>query len=343
MSDIKELFDMVTQQKEPDQDAWKEQEDRQRRTARNRRIGAFVGAAAVLVAAVLAVALLGERESSAPAGLSPSEDPLPTATTHSYLNVATGKQSPVLANISGARLADVSPDGKALAWNTCCGFDGLFVTQLDGSSVPQRITPENLDGYDPTWIDDDTILFQGRSAGTEALGDLYVANVSTGKLNVVTELPQDSRGAWIVASDISPDGTTVLFHLPRGKPSHETWDLWTAPLAGGRPTLLRKDAGFASYAPDGSIVFLDHPFAFVSKQIWVMDGDGTNARPLVKDGTFSWPSVSPDGTMIAYGNEGSVEIVDNTTGHVTPFDALGEAPVWDGNNTLIVDDQYHSI
>jgi hypothetical protein len=30
MSDVKELFDMVTKQTEPDLDSWKEQEDRQR-------------------------------------------------------------------------------------------------------------------------------------------------------------------------------------------------------------------------------------------------------------------------------------------------------------------------
>jgi len=91
----------------------------------------------------------------------------------------------------------------------------------------------------------------------------------------------------------------VLFHLPRGKPGNEEWDLWTAPLTGGKPTLLRKDAGFAAYAPDGSIVLLDHPVEFASDQIWVMDGDGCNARSLVNGETLalSWPSVSPDGTM----------------------------------------------
>jgi Tol biopolymer transport system component len=146
-----------------------------------------------------------------------------------------------------------------------------------------------------------------------------------------------------VASDVSPDGTTVLFHLPRKQSGGVTWDLWTAPLAGGKATLLRRDAGFAAYAPDGSIVFLHHPFQFVSKQIWMMNEDGSNARLLVKGGTFSWPSVSPDGTRVAYGNDGNAEIVDIATHDVTPFDVLGEAPAWDGNNTLIVDDENHSI
>jgi hypothetical protein len=58
MNEAKELFEMVMKQTEPDQDAWKHQEDRQRRAVRNRRIGAFVAAAAVVLAAVIAFATL---------------------------------------------------------------------------------------------------------------------------------------------------------------------------------------------------------------------------------------------------------------------------------------------
>jgi WD40-like Beta Propeller Repeat len=338
MNEIKELFDVVTKQTEPDQEAWKEQEDRQRRTARNRRIGAFVGAAAVVVAGVIAIATLRGGDEGSPVVGPPSDSPsAPMVTTHYYVNIATGQRSPVAAELVGARLAEVSPNGDAIAYSTCCGYDSLYVTDLDGSSEVATITPETLDGYMGTWIDDETILFQGRHAGTSKLGDLYVANISTGKLNMVTDLPNDRSGAWIVRADLSPDGRTVLYHLPRGKRYNEEWDLWTAPIAGGQATLLRKDAGFAAYAPDGSIVFLDHPFDFVSKQIWMMDGNGSNARPLVKGGTFSWPSVSPDGTMVAYGNEGKAEVVDIASGDVTPLDVVSEAPAWDGNDTLIVD------
>jgi len=60
MADIKELFDMVTKQTEPDLDSWREQEDRQRKLARNRRIGAFgIAAVIVLLAAIAFVSLRG--------------------------------------------------------------------------------------------------------------------------------------------------------------------------------------------------------------------------------------------------------------------------------------------
>jgi Tol biopolymer transport system component len=344
MNEVKELFEMVMKQADPDQDSWQQQEDRQRRAARKRRIGAFVAAAAIVVAAVIAFATLRGREEGLPAA-PPSETPgVSAVSTHHYVDIATGNRSPVAADLSGARLAEVSPNGDAIAYNSCCSRDPLYVTDLNGSSKRVIITPDALDGYGATWIDDKTILFQGRATGTNEFGDLYVGNVSTGKMHVVTELPKNGEGlAWIVASDLSPDGTTVLFHLPRGNAGNEEWDLWTAPLAGGKATLLRKDAGFAAYAPDGSIVFLDHPVDFASEQISMMDGDGRNARLLVKGGAsaLSWPRVSPDGTMVAYGNEGRAEIVEIATGDVTPIDALSEAPAWDGNDTLIVDDEYH--
>ena len=153
---------------------------------------------------------------------------------------------------------------------------------------------------------------------------------------MVTDLPDERNGAWVVVSDVSPDGTTVLFHLPRGRNRNAEYDLWTAPLAGGEPTLLRKDAGYAQYAADGSIVFLDHPVPFGGDAIWVMDGDGSNARPLVEGAALMWPRVSPDGTKVAYGHDGKVEWVDIESAEVTTTEAHSEEPAWYGNDKLIV-------
>lgn len=184
-----------------------------------------------------------------------------------------------------------------------------------------------------------TILFQGRPSGTIKIGDLFVADISTGELSKVVDLPDVRNDSWFIRSDISPDGKTVLFHLPRGRGVNTEWDLWTAPLTGVDATLLRENAGFARYAPDGSIVFLDQPQNFVSSGISIMDGDGTNVRKLVgRGGTYSWPQVSPDGTMVAYRESGlDVGIVNIATGEFTILNASSEEPAWYGNDTLIVD------
>jgi len=55
MAELKEVFEMATKQMEPDQDSWNQQERRQRRTARNRKIGAIAVAAVIGLAAVVLI------------------------------------------------------------------------------------------------------------------------------------------------------------------------------------------------------------------------------------------------------------------------------------------------
>jgi len=235
---------------------------------------------------------------------------------------------------------NVSSPGVDTGTYTVGGASLTTVSALDGSSEV-AVTPDGLQGYAATWVDDETILFQGRPTdGPEnELGDLYVADVSTGEATMVTDLPLEKDPSWFIVSDVSPDGTTVLFHLPRaGKDAG--WDLWTAPIAGGPATLLRKDAGFAHYGPDGSIVFFDHPDGFEGDAIWMMDGDGRHARPLVEGGRYTTPpTFSPDGATVAYANDEMLEIVDIASGEVTELDASTHHsdPAWYDDETLLVD------
>ena len=65
MHELKEVFDMVVKQAEPDLGSWNDQERRQRRTARNRKIGAFAVVAALLAGAAI-VALTLRRKIARP-------------------------------------------------------------------------------------------------------------------------------------------------------------------------------------------------------------------------------------------------------------------------------------
>jgi Tol biopolymer transport system component len=340
MPDVQEVFRMSTQKVRPDRGFTERQESHQRRRMRNRKLGAYAVVAAMIAVGAIAIVSTQQRDTgeTQPAGTTDvSSAPGGAVITNSYVDIETGERSPVPIRLSGARLLEVSPNGEAVAYNTCCDDDAIFVANLDGSD-PKVITPDELDGYGPTWIDDERILFQGRPELTVELGDLYVANLSTDEITMVVDLPDERNGAWIVISDVSPDGTTVLYHLPRGQGEDAEWDLWTASLAGGEPTLLRKDAGYAQYTTDGSIVFLDHPVPFHGDAIWIMDGDGSDARPIVErpGASFSWPRVSPDGTKVTYGHDGTVEWVGIESGKVTTTEELNEEPAWYGNDKLIV-------
>ena len=69
MPDLREVFEMTTKQMgEPDLDAWHEQQERQRRASRNKKIGAFAVAAAIVVVAVAAIfGTRGSQDSITPA------------------------------------------------------------------------------------------------------------------------------------------------------------------------------------------------------------------------------------------------------------------------------------
>lgn len=74
MSELREVYEMVTKQTEPDVDAWREQERRQRRTSRNRKFGALAVAAAIGIAAVIVVI----RAVDDGTGTQPAGQPTPT-------------------------------------------------------------------------------------------------------------------------------------------------------------------------------------------------------------------------------------------------------------------------
>src|SRR5512145_1545649 len=77
MPDLREVFELTTKQMgEPDVDSWREQEKRQRKTNRSKKIGA-IAVAAVLAGAgvVLGISTLG-GDGAQPA--SPSSDSTPT-------------------------------------------------------------------------------------------------------------------------------------------------------------------------------------------------------------------------------------------------------------------------
>jgi hypothetical protein len=333
MAELKEIFEMVTHDTEPKQDAWREQEQRQRRETRSRRIRAYTAVAAVIIVALVAVALLGEYGSSQTPAASVSEPPL-GITTHFLVDVATGDRTAAAPVLPGARLLAVSPDGNTIAYNTCCSSgDAMSLVAFDGSN-DRVISADPLSGYAPTWSSDGaTIVFQGRNPATSELGGLYTYDVGRATRSEILDFGKERSGRWIVPPGISPDGRTVLYHLPLEHPA--TWDLWTAPIAGGSPTLVRRNAGFASYAPDGSIVYLDHPQDFAASSIWIMNGDGTRARRLVQGASLEWPKVSPDGTMVAYDDGAHAYVVNVSDLRVTDL-GPGTEPAWVDNDTVIM-------
>jgi hypothetical protein len=146
MSELREVFEMVTKQTEPDVDAWRDQERRQRRKSRNRKVGALAIAAAIgIVAVVVVIRAADEGTGSQPGGE-------PTDTT----GIPTPEAIPPLPG-------GVVEPGRY-----------VFSSSDPGLDASHRITIDVPEGY--VDVDGLAVLKSGTSqtsVGTMAIGDVY--------------------------------------------------------------------------------------------------------------------------------------------------------------------------
>ena len=340
MAELREVFEMVTKQTEPDLDSWKEQQDRQRRRGRNRRIGAFVVAAAIV--AVALVAVITQRDGGGATQPAGSASPVASdAGGLQVIDIATGQVSagPAL----GTDVSDfvVSPDGTKVAY-VASSTDGdvVYVADLDGSNVrayPQTQPLYRL--YLPSWSPDgSTIVYQEQEG--RSVGNLFLLDVASGAVRQLTHLEPVRTSFWEMSSAFVSGGDTVVFTWPTGTGKGLRGGLWSVPVAGGEPTNIYRNAGWVDASPDGSrIVFSDVGLPRETSPIyvgdlWIADADGSNAEQLV-DGLVSLSRWSPDGTRISYDDEklDRLMILDLASGEATPV-----APPWPAQGQDWVDD-----
>jgi imidazolonepropionase-like amidohydrolase/Tol biopolymer transport system component len=154
-----------------------------------------------------------------------------------------------------------------------------------------------------------TALAQPRRGGG---GDAPAWDVNAPPGQRVRQVPINvTEGTWMNV-DVSPDGRTIAFDL--------LGDIYTMPIAGGRPTRISSGLAFdmqPRFSPDGRMI------AFTSDRgggdnIWVMNADGTGARAITRE-TFrllNAPTWSPDGQYIA------------ARKHFTTQRSLGTGEIW---------------
>ena len=356
MPDLREVFEMVKQQTEPDLSSWAEQERRMRNAQRKQKIGAFALVAMFAVAALVFVLSSSNDDGDGVPATQPDTgtvDPSPDGGAapivgFAQYDVATGEMTGI--GIRGSSSAvDVSADGTRITYvdSSTGPGDTVRVATIDGTDV-QNFARTNLAGEAkaPRWSPDGTkIVFQGKR-GLQ-IGDLFVLDVPTGHVERITNLEPMTAGIWWMAPTFSADGQVVYFNKARiagigGRDIGQHWDIWSVPSTGGEPTLIRRDAFMADFSPTAdAIAFVgarSGENGFETADVYVARPDGTDARKIADAPLAEYPRWSPDGSQIAYSADSDgIHIVDVGTGEVQRLDAATAWPEWIDADTLMVE------
>jgi Tol biopolymer transport system component len=170
-------------------------------------------------------------------------------------------------------------------------------------------------------VGSNTIVFQRDSTGD--VSSIYTMNDDGTNL---TRLRAGERPAW------SPDHSKIVFE------ANNTVFIMNADGTGARALTGVQNDHEPSFTPDGAkVVFAHENVKTHNFEIFAVNADGTNRQLLLKLGNTSVaaPSISPDGTMLAYHStrrsEVDVMVMDLATGRrsiVAGGPNFQSFPVW---------------
>ncbi len=199
---------------------------------------------------------------------------------------------------SDETMPDWSPDGTRLAFaSNRSGNYEIYITNADGSGEPLQLTNHPGSDMHPDWSPDGSqIAFESkRDSGS---WNIWIMKTDGSELrNITANLTGDQGNpAW------SPDGKQIAFSSNIG--SDFDIYLMNADGSGGleQLTTLQGNEFYPAWSPDGNlIVFRGTSLTATNHQLFVVDRNGRNARPLfTSTANDDMPAWSPDGQKIAF-------------------------------------------
>ena len=293
MPDVREVYEMVTDQKPSEPGALERQHTRQRRTARNRRLGGFALVACILAAVIVAAVAASDT----------AQGPTDTAGG----NAADGQRDLAIFDLRtltsvafpdpGAEASDLSfsLDGSMVAYTDLDenGDPQVFVMAADGSNARQLTHGE---GVDPgaIWSHDGSMIAYIRDTSDNT--QMFVVRVSDG---VSTQVTREPRGA-VDPGGWAPDGGSIVFSSLNAAGNHYT--ARSVDLTTGETRLIVADGSVPTLSPDGAwIAFNSYLKPDPLVRLILAQSDGSERRVIARlngdDGYQRW---SPDSTQVAY-------------------------------------------
>jgi Tol biopolymer transport system component len=346
MSELREVFEMVTKQTEPDVDAWKDQERRQRKANRNKKIGAIAVAAALVITLVaIGISTLGSDDvQPANSGSNPTVAPGEAEQELSIVDVGTGTATAFTAP-PGASDFDFTLDGSMVAYADvdANGNDQVFMMDADGSNARQLTRGEGVtraealpgtgtSGGRLDWSPDGSMIAYNRD--TSDGPEIFTVRVSDGVSTRVTNEPEPAvdPGGW------APDGGSIVFTTLDPTISH--YSALSLDLTTGQTRLIVPDGSTPKLSPDGAWIAFNSWLRSHIRLI-LANSDGSGRRVLARfdgdDGLQEW---SPDSTKIAFvadidENGFGTHVYDLATGE-TRFVTDGTIESWVDNDHILV-------
>ena len=201
-----------------------------------------------------------------------------------------------------------SPDGSRIAFvcpNPIIGDPAICVADRDGSNSRMIAAFIGEAFQEPAWSSDGTRIAFVRIKN-DAVGDrsrIWIVNADgtnakplTGETTADQNMP-----AW---SPRLGDGSERIAYVQNvnSKPA-----IWSVRADGSDARRLGSVADahdlYPAWSPDGGTIAFQRTTAQISADIWLMDANGTNERPLLVAplaGAQAAPAWSPDGSLIAF-------------------------------------------
>jgi dipeptidyl aminopeptidase/acylaminoacyl peptidase len=341
MADLREVFDMVTKQTDPDRDSWREQERRQRRAVRNRKIGAMALVAALVIGVVMVALFDRSRTSTAPATGGPTTPPgLGTSTRLFIVDTDSGAKTAFTAPRPSASQFEYSPDGSQIAYSAPDeqGRLEVYVMNADGSNDHQLT--HGTSSKNPQWSPDGSMIaFVGLTP--DSTSEIFLLDLSDGLTTRLTHEPRDVAADYHQAW--APDGASFLFIESEVQTSSPGYFMAkTIDLATGETRTIGKDVSGPALSPDGTQIVFD-AWDSLPTRLSLMSSDGTGRHVIARLDGDGWAMWSPDGQQIAFVRNDpsgviSTYLYDTTTGEIR-FVTNGstEAGGWVGAHSLLIE------